>query len=358
MTTNFLSKDGLLNVEAIVALAREIDKVATKEQLKPAEIHFAGKVIPKYDAAKAKAGGEAFTKKRAQLIKVRSRMPASGSRVKMVAMLRNYKELEEFEDFTADFNAALKAIAVHNKLAEKLIATSKKEGAKKREIGAKEFDKNADAFIKLMAEAGVKSSNIAIGMSMMGKTIIVKLPNGGYVSVGKADAERFAKAKEGASAAPAKAAATSTRGSTRGAAKAEPKSVPRRSREVSKLAPISDAIKKVGASRRAAKGVAEKTSTRGARAAKAGTTAARETRSERASRREATDKVVAKASRSAGSASLNATKAKVAAATKPASTRSSRAPAAATKPVKKVAAKPVAAAKKVAASSTRASRRG
>ena len=207
MSNPFLSKDGYINVEEIVLLCREIDKVATKEQLKPAEIHFAGKVIPKYDAAKAKAGGEVFTKKRACPIKVRSRMPASGSRVKMVALLRNYKGLEEFEDFTKDFGLAVKAIALHNKQAEKVIASLKASGAKKREAATKEFDKNADCVVGLLEDAGIKASSIAVGMSMMGKTIIVKLPNGGYVSIGKADAERFNKAKESAgssAAAPAK----------------------------------------------------------------------------------------------------------------------------------------------------------
>lgn len=198
--TNFLSKDGLLNVEAFVALAREIDKVATKEGLKPTDIYFVGKVIPKYDAAKAKADPEMFLKKRAQVVKTKTRMPSAGSRVKMVVMLRDYKELAEAHpEFDRDFEAAVKAIGVHNKLAEKTIASQKASGAKKREAATKEFDKNVDAFLDLMEQAGVSEKNVAIGTSMMGKTIIVKLPNGGYVSVGKADAERFNKAKAGPS---------------------------------------------------------------------------------------------------------------------------------------------------------------
>ena len=210
MSNPFLSKDGYINVEEMVALCREIDKVALKEQLKPAEIHFSGKVIPKFDVAKAKAGGEAFTKKRACPIKVRSRMPASGSRVKMVALLRNYKGLEEFGDLSKDFGLALKAIGLHNKQAEKTVASLKAAGAKKREAATKEFDKNADCVVGLLEDAGIKASSIAVGMSMMGKTIIVKLPNGGYVSIGKADAERFNKAKESAGA--EKAAPAKTRG--------------------------------------------------------------------------------------------------------------------------------------------------
>lgn len=79
-------------------------------------------------------------------------------------------------------------------------------------MATKEFDKNADCMTDLLIEAGVKGKDIAVGMSMMGKTIIVKLPNGGYVSIGKADAEKFNKAKASGDAAPAKPAA-STRSS-------------------------------------------------------------------------------------------------------------------------------------------------
>ena len=279
---NFLSKDGLLNIEQIVLLAREIDKLALKEQLKPAEIHFSGKVIPKYDAAKAKAGGEAFEKKRSIPIKVRSRMPTTGSRVKMVALLRNYKGLDEFTEFTADFNAAVKAIAAHNKIAERFITKNKAEGAKKRAAATKDFDKNINCFLdSILSEDAEEGKDYVVGTSMMGKTLLLKLPNGGYVSVGKADKERFLKALESSNAAddaPAKkapvraTARTSTRAtkvapvaktstrtarSTRTAA-AEPKSVPRRAKEVSKLAPISSAIKKAGTSRRAAAPVARK----------------------------------------------------------------------------------------------------
>lgn len=193
---NFLSKDGYINVEEFVALARDIDKMAAKEQLKPAELYFAGKMLPKYDAVKAKAGGELFVKKRAQVIKTKSRMPATGSRMKMQVVLRNYKGLEEFEDYYSDFQAAVKAIAVHNKLAEKTVAAIKKEATKKRDVLNKAFDKALAAFENVLADAGIPEDDVVIGTSMMGKTMIVKLPGGHFVSIGKADAERFNKAKE------------------------------------------------------------------------------------------------------------------------------------------------------------------
>jgi len=205
----FLAKDGYLSIEEFIALAREIDKYAIREQLKPADIHFAPKVLPKYDAAKAKAGGEAFTKKRALLIKVKKRMPPAGSRVKMVITLRLYKGIEETE-FAKDIALALKAIAAHNKLAEKTIASMKGAAVKKRDALAKSFDKNLLAVETLLVSAGLKKSNLAIGQSMMGKSMVVKLPNGGFISIGKADEEKFLKAKE-----PKKEGATGAFGRTK-----------------------------------------------------------------------------------------------------------------------------------------------
>lgn len=199
--SKILDKDGYINNGEIVSLAKEIDKIAKKEGLKESEIYFVGKTMPKYDREKAKAKGDAFTKRRAQIIKMKKRMPAAGSRMKMVVLLRLYKgfdDLEGADEFSKDIDAALSAINAHNKLAEKTIDSFKKEGAKTRAAAAKVFDKNIDSFTELLVGAGVKKSSIAIGQSMMGKSMLVKLPNGGYISVGKADEEKFEKAKESA----------------------------------------------------------------------------------------------------------------------------------------------------------------
>lgn len=244
----FLSHDGYINVEAFVALAKEIDKVATKEQLKPTEIHFAGKVIPKYDTAKAKAGGEAFTKKRAQLIKMKTRMPQAGARMRMVVLLRDYKGLDEAHpEFDKDFNAAIDAIAAHNKLAEKTVATLKAAGAKKREAANKDFDKALAAFEDVLEAAGFDlDKSVAIGTSMMGKTMIVKLPGNNYVSIGKADAERFNKAKaSGDAPATAKKApvkkTTGTKTGRTSAAKAAPAAKPSTKKTVAAKKPVAKA---------------------------------------------------------------------------------------------------------------------
>jgi hypothetical protein len=191
---SFVDKDGYLNVADIVSLAKDIDKLATAEQMKATEVYFVPKVLPKYDAAKAKKGGVLFERKRAQIVKIKKRMPSVGSRMKMVVLLRLYKGIEDTE-FGKEIRLALKAIEQHNKAAEKAIASIKKEALKKKESSAKEFDKNLAALEKLLLGAGLKKSDLAIGESPMGKSMVVKLSTG-YITIGKADAEKFARAKE------------------------------------------------------------------------------------------------------------------------------------------------------------------
>lgn len=192
----FLDKDGYLNIPEIVALTREIEKEALKAGLKPGVVYFSGKVIPKYDAERAKKLGEAFDKKRAQPIKTRARMPASGSRLKMQVILRDFKNMDTLDiDFEKDFALAVRAIESHTKLAVKTQERMKAAGAKLREKAGKEFDKNIDCFLeKVLPENFEEGKDYVVGTSMMGKTLLVKLPNGGYVSIGKADEARFEKA--------------------------------------------------------------------------------------------------------------------------------------------------------------------
>lgn len=197
---SFIDRDGYINSAEFSALAREFDKFAVAEGLKSADIHFVPKFLPKYDSAKAKDQGDAFEKKRAQVIKIKKRMPAAGSRMKMVIVLRLYKGWEKTE-FASDIKAALKAIEQHNKKAEKSVERIKAAATKTKEKAAKIFDKNLDELKEILLEAGLKKSDLAIGVSPMGKSMTVRLPNGGFVSIGKADEEKFLKAKEAAKAA-------------------------------------------------------------------------------------------------------------------------------------------------------------
>ncbi len=207
----FLDSDGYINVAEFIELARDIDRMAVKEGLKPAEIYFTKKAIVKFDhPSKKKLDESGFAKKRAQPIKVRTRMPASGSRVRMMVLLRNYKGLdrEEFNDFYKDYQLAVKAIARHNAKAEKVVERLKVDAVKKRDHANAAFDKNIKCFVEDVLPEDIE---YVIGASMMGKTVIVQLPNGGYVSVGKADKERYLNAKK-AAAAPKPVAKPAARG--------------------------------------------------------------------------------------------------------------------------------------------------
>lgn len=257
----FLDKDGLINVAAFTTFAREIDKVAVKDGLKPAELYFSKTAIPKFDAAKAKAAIDLYVRKRHTPTGTKARVPPTGARVRMVVLLRNYKgflDNDAYSEFHKDFAKAQKALETHNKLAERFQEKHKAGAAKKREAANKDFDKNLDSLMDLLIDkAGVDEKNIAIGTSMMGKTVIFKLPNGGYVSVGKADAERFKKAKESANAAEEpKAASKSSR--TKAAPAAEPA---KRSRSSSKAA----AAEESRSSRSSSRASSEKTSSRSSR---------------------------------------------------------------------------------------------
>jgi hypothetical protein len=270
----FLDKDGLINVAAFTTFAREIDKVAVKDGLKPAELYFSKTAIPKFDAAKAKAAIDLYVRKRHTPTGTKARVPPTGARVRMVVLLRNYKgflDNDAYSEFHKDFAKAQKALETHNKLAERFQEKHKAGAAKKREAANKDFDKNLDSLMDLLTgKAGVDEKNIAIGTSMMGKTVIFKLPNGGYVSVGKADAERFKKAKESANAAEepkaasksgrtkAAAAEPAKRGRTKAAPAAEPA---KRSRSSSKAA----AAEESRSSRSSSRASSEKTSSRSSR---------------------------------------------------------------------------------------------
>jgi hypothetical protein len=206
---SFLEADGYINVDAFVELVRDIDKLAASEGLKPAELYFTAKGVVKADhPSKQRLEASAFEKKRAQPIKKKTRMPASGSRVRMMVLLRNYKGLDQFADYWKDYNLALKAIERHNKKAEKTVATLKERAAKMRDRANAEFDKNLKAFDDLLADAGIDEKDVAIGTSMMGKSMIVRLPNGGFISIGKADKEKFDKAVASSKAAAVPAAKT------------------------------------------------------------------------------------------------------------------------------------------------------
>jgi hypothetical protein len=240
--SQFLDSDGYINVAEFIALARDIDRLAAKEGLKPKEVYFSKKAIVKIDhPSSAKLDATAFAKKRAQPIKSRARMPASGSRVRMMVWLRNYKDLEQYEDFYHDYQQAVKAIERHTAKAEKVLEQIKVKAAKLRESANTAFDKNLNCFLN---EVLPEDAEYVIGTSMMGKTVIVKLPNGGYVSIGKSDEDKYLKAVNAASEKPA--AKTTRKPATKAPVKKVAAKAPARTAK-----PVAKAVAKPTAFKRA-----------------------------------------------------------------------------------------------------------
>lgn len=195
--SDFLAKDGYIDTPEFIKLVRDIDRLAAKEHLKPLEIYYSKRAVVRADhPSKKRLDAAAFEKKRAMPIKMRKRPPASGLAIRMQVLLTNYKGLDEYEDYWRDYQHALKAIERHNARAEKVIEKLKAAAAKVREANNAAFEKNVNCFVKDVADE--LELEYAVGQSMMGKTVILALPNGGYVSIGKSDKEKFLKAKAAA----------------------------------------------------------------------------------------------------------------------------------------------------------------
>lgn len=196
MSNPFLDKDGFLNTAEVVALAKEIDKLATKEGLKVAQVHYSPKLIPKYDALKEKANPAMFKKKRAQIVKQRRNMPVAGSRIKMIVLLREYKDLPD--DFNRDIAQCLKAFEIQTKRATAAQESAKAAAVKLRDAANRAHDKALVEVEAILNEAGLKETeDYVLSESPMGKSMVVCLGKGLYVSIGKADEAKFEKALEG-----------------------------------------------------------------------------------------------------------------------------------------------------------------
>lgn len=191
----FLShEDGMINVAEIANLTRFIDKECIKAGLIANEIYYSGRVIPKFSSERSETNPEMFQKKRAQVIKNRARMPAAGSRLKMQVLLRGYKNMQDVlaESVIEEFETAKYAVERHNVVATKHSSNIKANAMKRRETEGKVFDRAVEKFLDILESGGIQEQDIAIGMSPMGKTVVIKVGKD-YLSIGKANEERFNK---------------------------------------------------------------------------------------------------------------------------------------------------------------------
>lgn len=201
----YLSADGLLNYDAIakvqekVAAALKADKDGALKVLSTYVIARRAKPA-KYSASLEKKRDHKYLLQRALKIANRKRLkPESLARVAVLLQI-----VEGLPKALADnLKKVESAIAQHLKKIEKVTEKVKTEKGKIRDAANKEFDANIDVLTDILLEANIKEPNIVVSQGMMGKTVLIKLPNGGVVSVGKSDVARFNAARKAARAAAA-----------------------------------------------------------------------------------------------------------------------------------------------------------
>lgn len=193
----YLAADGLVNFAAIDRLQASIAKIikADKEGAIKITSTFVmprrAKPVP-YSAAKAAKKDLKYLAGRAIKIAERKRLkPESLARVKVLLQMADGLPAA----VTANLNKAVAAIDKHAGKHVGVTDKVKAEKTKIREAANKEFDKAVSEIQDLLIEGGVKERDIVVGQSMMGKSVVVKLPSGLYISITKADAARMKTAR-------------------------------------------------------------------------------------------------------------------------------------------------------------------
>jgi hypothetical protein len=218
-TNPYLAADGLVNPVAFSRLATKINR-ANASILSDAEaqgqkrgpkvlfpIVYSRKDIAKYLASLDKKGDHKYLTLRGQQLKTRTKMPPAGSSLKFKMLLpAAYEGIDKA--LAAEVKKAMSAVTMHNKKALRVTEKVKTEKGKIRDAANAEFDDNVQALTDELLNAGFKETDLVVSQGMMGKTVLLKLPNGGVVSIGKSDMSRFRAAK--------KLASTNSNGTTSG----------------------------------------------------------------------------------------------------------------------------------------------
>ena len=199
----FIDADGLLNVGAAAALARKINTAAAKaEAPKVVGVYYTAKALPKRSDSAQKKGDHKYLGLRSAKIRVRKSVPKGakpenvikGEILAVVYEGLNNKPLEK------EMATFVRACGSHNTKGEKVSSKVKDEKAAIREANAAAFEDNVSELKEILIEAGLKATSFAESTSFMGqKSVLVKLPKGGVISLGSSDVQKFNAAKRAAS---------------------------------------------------------------------------------------------------------------------------------------------------------------
>ena len=199
----FLSADGMLNPTAIAGLDKKIQTWLKKNpEAKVTDVYVTAKPLGKFLASKGKVSKDMakdakYWAARHIMLKRRAR-PVDKTKSKAITVLTVYADLDKA--LAAEVKKFLSAANQHNKKADTVKAKVTDQKAVIRDQQNAEFDANVASLKETLLGAGIKDTNIVESTSMFGKTVLVKLPNGGVVSVGKSDVSKFNAAKKAAKA--------------------------------------------------------------------------------------------------------------------------------------------------------------
>jgi hypothetical protein len=203
-TNPYLDADNHINVARIQALQIAVTKVAAKAQdaapkpLRPIQTFvISRKAKPiRYSASSEGKKDLKYLSQRALKIGVVKRMTDRSSiRNKPLLTVYDKTVLGALAD---KVKLAVSAINSHLKRADRTRTAVTKAKTKIRDVAAAQFDKSVETLKSVLSDAGLKDTDMVIGTSMFGKTMLVKLPDGSVVSVGKSDLDRFKAAKKAA----------------------------------------------------------------------------------------------------------------------------------------------------------------
>ena len=198
----FLSPDGLLNGAAVASLQKKVDAAAKKlEAPKVLGIYYTGKPFQNYSAASDKKGDHKYLTLRGQQVRVKKSRVAPGAKPELYVkkgkvLLVDYDGLPDALEKQLDM--FVKAANSHNTKAEKVVTKVKAEKGKIRDAANADFDAASQEVVEMMKQAGLKDTSVVEATSMFGKSVIIKLPSGKFIQLGKSDAAKFNAAKKSA----------------------------------------------------------------------------------------------------------------------------------------------------------------
>ena len=195
----YLSADGMLNPTPVAALDKKIATWAAKNpEAKVSDVYVTAKPLGKFLASKGKVSSDMAKDAKYWALRhlpVRRRArPVDKTKSKAITLVTVYRDMDK--TLAAEVKKFVSAIAQHNKKADVVKTKVTGQKAQVRDQLNSEFDSNVAVLKEALLAGGIKEVNIVESSGMFGKTVLVKLSNGGVVQIGKSELSKFNAAKK------------------------------------------------------------------------------------------------------------------------------------------------------------------